>query len=497
MAHSLPTMNSSAQASNQYHASLRDQVRSAVIWRSGTQIVGQLITWLSTFLVIRILAPADYGLYSMTSVVLMLLSLMNGHGLANALIQKRDATPQMLRQLFGMLIVLNCTLAAIQFLAAPLVASYYGQPKVAELLRVQALIFLTNPLLALGYAVLSREMDFRRQAQVNLASGVLTAATALAGALAGLGVWTLVLAPLVGFSSRAVGMMIAARAFFRPSFDFRGAWSLAHYGGIVAVGEFFWFLQTQADIVIAGRVFEPHMLGIYTTSLFLTLMFVNKFVPPINEVAFSAYSRVQDDDKARAYGFLKSVRIIMLIGIPFCLGLSASAVPLVAVVLGQKWTEMAPVIGVLGFAVPFMTLQVLFGPATAAAGRPGISTGTSIIGAVLLPAAYFVGVNWGPTGLAYAWLVGYPLLVCVSAYWVLPVMHVGLREFLGALAPPVLAGLAMFGAVRIADAWLPVLPDVVHLAALVATGGAVYGLLLLGFARERLFELLDLARRRG
>src|SRR3569623_1517097 len=108
--------------------SRRDQVRSAVIWRSGSQIVGQLVTWVSTFIVIRILSPADYGLYALTSVVLGLLTLMNGFGIANALIRERETSPQLLRQVFGMLFVLNGTLALIQFLAAPLAAAMFSPP---------------------------------------------------------------------------------------------------------------------------------------------------------------------------------------------------------------------------------------------------------------------------------------------------------------------------------------------------------------------------------
>ena len=127
-------------ASQAAPASLRDQVRSAVIWRSGTQIFGQLVAWASTFMVIRILAPADYGLYAMSAVVLSLLNLMNGYGLANALIQQREVTPLMLRQLFGMLVVLNGALALAQFIAAPWIADYYGQPVVQTMLRWQALI---------------------------------------------------------------------------------------------------------------------------------------------------------------------------------------------------------------------------------------------------------------------------------------------------------------------------------------------------------------------
>lgn len=472
------------------------QVRSAVIWRSGTQIFSQLVAWASTFLVIRILSPGDYGLFAMTSVVLVLLSLLNGQGFANAAIQQREGGTRQLRQLFGLLLVVNVALAALQVIAAPLVAAYYRQPMVADLLRVQALIYLTNPFLALGTTVLSREMDFRKQAQVNVASALVGAVTALAGALAGMGVWTLVLAPLASFTVRGLGMAIAARALVWPSFDFRGTRALAAYGGTVMAGQVFWFTQTQSDILIAGRAFSPHELGYYTTALFLAQIFVTKVVPPLNEVAFSAYAQIQDDRAAVSAGFLKSVRLIMTLAMPFCLGLAAVAGPAVHVMLGDKWLPAAPVVAVLALAMPFMTLHVLFAPAANALGHPGLATRGAVVGSLLMPACYLVGVQYGPVGIAAAWLVAWPLLTALSAAWTLPVIGIPARALGEALLPPVLAGTAMALVVVLLDRVLPSLPEAARLALLVGTGGAIYGLWLLRFARERLTELLDAALKR-
>ncbi len=476
--------------------SLRDQVRSAVIWRSGTQIFSQLVAWASTFLVIRILSPEDYGLFAMTSVVLVLLGLVNGYGFANAVIADRDGGDGQLRQLFGLLIVINGALAAVQFIAAPLVADYYNQPRVTDLLRVQALIYLTNPFLALGYTVLSRQMDFRRQAQVNMASAFISAVAALAGALSGLGVWTLIVAPLAGFVSRAAGMVFAARAFIWPSFDFRGSSALASYGGVAMIGQLFWFIQTQADIVIAGRVLPAHELGLYTTSLFLAQLFVNKVVPPLNEVAFSAYAKVQDDPAAVAEGFLKSVRVIMLLAVPFCLGLASVAQPALHVMLGEKWIPAARIVEVLALAMPFMTLHVLFAPATNAVGRPGIATRSAILGAGIMPLAFWLGVSAdGGRGIAWGWLIGYPVLTFISALWALPVIGVRMVQLGRAILPPVLAGAAMALVVVLLDRMVADLPPLPRLAALIAAGGATYGLWLAAFARDRLLELRLLAKR--
>ena len=477
-------------------AEFRSQVRSAVIWRSGSQVVGQLVQWAATFLVLRILAPSDYGLYAMAAVVQTLLGLLNGFGLANALVQRKRVTQFELRQLFGMLLVVNGALAAAQFLAAPLVAQWYGEPQVTAILRVLAIGYLANPFLALGYAVLAREMDFRRQAKVNIFAAVAGALAALGGALAGLGVWTLVLAPLVVFAIRGLGMAIAARALLWPSFDFRGTRHMAGYGGTVTLSTMLYFAQTQSDVVIAGRAVDAHTLGLYTTALFLAQLFVNKVVPPLNEVAFTAYARMQDDRAGFANGFLTAVRAIMLVSIPFCLGLSVTADPLVHVVLGEKWLGVGPYLQLIALAIPFMTLQVLFAPATNALDRPGIAARSSAFGAVLMPLAFLTGIQWGVIGMAAAWLVAYPMMTLATARWSLPVIGVAWRDLGKALAPPVLAGIAMAAGVLAVDYQTNALAPLPRLALLVTVGAAIYLGGLAIFAPDRLRELVAFVRHR-
>ncbi|BCA59623.1 lipopolysaccharide biosynthesis protein [Sphingomonas sp. HMP6] len=489
-------MEATAESSNHSPDSLSNQVRSAVIWRSGSQILAQLVQWAATFLVIRILDPQDYGLFAMTGVVLVFLNMLNGYGLASGLIQKPEITTRDIRQLFGMLLLLNGALAAAQVLIlAPAAAAYYRQPIVADMLRAQALFYFATPFIALPYALLSRSLDFKGQARVNIIASIASASAALGGALMGLGVWTLVFAPMVLFGVRAIGMTIAAKSLIWPSFDFRGSGSLARYGGVMAVGQLFWFAQSQADVFIAGRHFTPHMLGIYTESLFLTQVFVSKIVPPLNEVAFSAYARIQHDRTAVAFAFARSVRVIMVAALPFYFGLAATAEPLVLIVLGQKWAEMAPVVHLLALAMPFMTLQVLLQPACDAQGRPGIGVGNGAAGAVILAIGFLIGVQWGATGLAAAWICGYPLYLGFSLWRALPVIGSSPRAIADAIAPALLAALAMALVVTLVDGVLPVLPTALRLLILVGVGAAVYGGWLAIFSRQVLRELMAVVRK--
>jgi O-antigen/teichoic acid export membrane protein len=203
-------------------SSLAGHVRSALIWRSGSQIVAQLVQWRATFLVIRILAPADSGLFAMYQVILSFMGMLNGYGLASGLIEQKTITDREVCQLFGMLILLNVALAIAQVSLAPLAAAYYRQPIVGDMLRVQALLYLTTPFIALPYALLSRAMDFRHQAKANITASIASASVALGGALYGLGVWTLVIAPIVLFGVRGAMMTWNARSLVCPVSNFEG-----------------------------------------------------------------------------------------------------------------------------------------------------------------------------------------------------------------------------------------------------------------------------------
>lgn len=466
-----------------------------MLWRSGSQVLTQIVSWCSTLIVIRVLAPQDYGLFAMAQVMLVLLSTMNGWGLASALIREAEVSEERLRQTLGMLILLNCGLALTQFLAAPLVAAWFGQPQVTNLLRVLALLYLAVPFCALPHAIMSRRMDFRRPAQVRLAAALAGAATALTGAFGDWGVWTLVAAPLVMILTEATGMTWASRAPIRPSFRFSGAGHIAGFGGVMTATQLFWFVQSQSDVMIAGRVLDPHSLGVYSTGLFLAQLLAAKFVPPINEVAYAAYARSQDTGSS---ALLATIRLVMLIALPAYAGMAVVAPVLVPVLLGEKWIGIVPLLPILAGAMAMLTLQILFAPATNARGVPGAALRIAMLGSVVMPAAFLIGSQWGVQGFAWGWVGG--MAVLTAATVTLSGRVVGLRlSGLGrAIAPPLAAALIMAAGVALMLALLPPgLPPLLALAIAVPLGVALYGGVLHLIAPARLSEALHFARDRG
>ncbi|MGY6550560.1 MAG: oligosaccharide flippase family protein [Erythrobacter sp.] len=334
--------------------------------------------------------------------------------------------------------------------------AYFQQALVADLLRVQSLIYVTVPFCTLPHAILSRKMDFRRPAQVRLAAAMVGAGTALGMALAGYGVWTLVIAPIAMYLTEGTGMMIAARAQWRPSFRFTGAGHIAGFGGMMTVTQLFWFIQSQADVMIAGRVLDAHLLGVYTTGLLLAQLLAAKFVPPINEVAFAAYSRQQQRGPEPV---LATIRLVLLIA-----------------------------------------LQILFSPATNARGLPKVAMQISMLGAVIMPSAFLIGSGWGIHGFAWGWVGGMAVLTLATAIYSGRVLGLTASGLSQAISPLVFAAAMMGGCVFLVRTMLPPMSALAQLALLVPLvplGAAIYGAVLMAIAPDRLAEALRFARNRG
>ncbi len=473
------------------------RIRSAIFWRSGSQIASQIVSWASTLIVVRLLDPADYGLFAMTLVVMNFMSFMNGYGLVSALVQTPTLDSRQVRQAFGLMLVLNAGLAIGQVLLAGLAADYYGQPMVANLLRVQALIYLATPFISLPEVLIGRSLDFKRPALVNLVTAMTTAIVSLIGALLGWGIWTLVIAPIVGFWVKGIGNVIATRFFVMPSFDFRGTGGMIAFGSALLGSQLLIMVQSQSDILIGGRVLSPHDLGLYSEALFLTQIFVSRFIPPLNDVAFPAYARMQTDKALLARSFCRAVKLILLIACPLYLGMAVVAAPMVELLFGPKWLAMAPLVSILAASMPCYALQVLFSPALNALGRPRLTAKIAAVGAAVMPLAFLAGVPFGGKGLACAWAAGIVVLTVATVRIAAPVMNLRAADLMRAALPSLGASLPMAATVFALSRTLPqAMPVAAKIALLVAMGVATYGLIIAVGSRSLLAELIAIVRGR-
>ncbi|KWV92236.1 capsid assembly protein [Erythrobacter sp. YT30] len=453
-------------------------MRNAVAWRYGGQVAAQIITWSSTILVVRLLNPSDYGLFAMSQVLITALAFMNGQSFAASLVRAAQVGEREVAQVFGLLLLLNFGLAALVYVLAPYSAAYFGEPQVAELLRIQMVLFLIVPFMALPEAMLARKLLFRPQAIASMSGAVSGASVALALAYLGYGVWALVYAPIVQFAVRAAVVSFAARIMTLPRFNLSGARAIITFGGTLTLCQFFWIIQSQSDIFIAGRQFETYELGLYSEALFVALIVTGRFLPPINEVSFPAYSELYNKGRDLAPYFARVQRTVALVVAPLYIGVSLIAHDAVATVFGPKWIEMAPLLANLALIMPVFAVQIVCAPSTNAMGKPWIYLTTSICGAIAFASCFAFGVAYGPEGLTYAWWVAAPVLLLVTLALTLPALKLNVIELVKAWLPAIASTALMGATIYIALSAIPDWTPWWRLAAIVPFGAIVYGALL-------------------
>lgn len=475
---------------------LGSRAASALRWAASATLISQLATWAMTIIVIRILTPDDYGLMAIGMVFVSFLMLVNELGMGAVLVQKRELDEKTRTSVFTLTLILNGTFGAATLLGAPLIAQFFEEPRLAAILRALSVLFVIYAFEIVPVAHLERELDFRRKSLINLFANVSGGVVTLGSALAGLGVWSLVAGTVWIGLVRTVGFNFVAPYIAMPRLHVKALRESLHFGGLVTLERALWFFYSQIDVFIVGKVLGKTLLGYYSVAMNLASLIMHKSGGVLYEVAFPTFSRVQEERERTLAYFLKAVRVMSFFAFPMFFGISAVGYELVEVLLGEQWEPAAILLVVLSLIMPLRMISNLFPPVLQGLGRPDVSVGNLGVAIVLMPAAFFLGTRWGVVGVAFAWLIAFPLTFVVMFVRSRAVLGVRTREMLSAMLVPALVSAVMYAAVVAVRSVLPVdWPGIVRLATLIAAGGFVYCAILWFRYRALWGEVLALVRR--
>ena len=469
-------------------------VAAALKWMMTARFTGQLITWVITILVIRILSPVDYGLMALAMAMIGFLSLFEEIGLGSAIVQRVQLHRRLLEQIFGLLLLLDLTLYACVWLGAPFAATFFAVPELTPIMRAAGLLLVINAFGTLPDAMLNRRMDFRGKSIALFASMVAGSVLTLVLALDGRGVWALVSGSLFMAVVRVLMLQGFARVWYRPRFGIAGVGAAARFGGFITVDRLLTYIYSQGDALIIGKLLGDAILGFYSVGMHLASLPMQKLAALLNEIGFSAFSRLQSEPEELPRQFLKAVRVLALLAFPVFFGISSVAPEIVEIFLGDKWAGAVLPIQVLSLVVPVRFLNLVLPSSLYGIGRAGVSAANSAVACVIMPVAFAIGAQWGLQGVCLAWVVAYPLCFLVALVRGLPVIGVGLGAFLVAVRAPALAALLMYVAVYTVRRLLAgfELPASAILLLLVLVGVVLYAILSLTFQRQTCIDLVSL-----
>jgi O-antigen/teichoic acid export membrane protein len=379
-----------------------------VAWTGAAKWASQVLAWASTLVVARILTPDDYGLVSMATVYLGVLTLVSEFGLGSAVVTLRDLTEEQIAQLNGLSVCLGMVGFAISCAVAVPLGRFFGSPGLPRVIVVMSIGFIATSFQSIPSSLLQKELRFRLLSVIEAIRCVALSGAMVLFALLGLRYWTLVFGALLS-SIMGTLLTLAKRRH-------RLAWpcpsSLKHairFSRQVLVGRLAWYGYSNADFVVAGRMLGQAALGTYTVAWNLANAPLEKITSLVGSVTPAYYSAVQEDRGALRRYLLKPTEAISLIMFPVMVGMAFVSRDAVLSVLGQKWQGAIAPLQLLALYACVRSIMPLIAQVLMVTGDSGFVMWNGIISAVALPIAFLIGSHWGPQGIAAAWVVAYPI----------------------------------------------------------------------------------------
>lgn len=321
----------------------------------GAQFILQTV---STVVLARLLTPADFGLVAMVTAITGFGQAFADLGLSEATIQQPEISHRQVSTLFWINVAIGLALTAITAALAPVLAWFYREPRLIHITMLVSLTFLIGGLRVQHDALLRRQMRFSSLAIRDIASYVVAVPVAIFVAWRGFGYWAIVALPLTLNGTQMLLSWLMVQ--WIPGLPRRDAKvrSLLAFGGNVAASYLIFNVNRSADSVLIGWQWGAGPLGLYSRAYNLLMLPVRQLGAPARSVAVPAFSRVQADPERLARYYLRTANLIMWILAPTFGFLFVAAVPVIVLMLGNRWREAAPVFQILAiFALGQLLLE--------------------------------------------------------------------------------------------------------------------------------------------
>jgi O-antigen/teichoic acid export membrane protein len=426
--------------------SFQKRIFLSFAWLAGLKYCGQIITWFITIFVIRLLEPRDYGLMAQAYVFIGFLSLISELGFGTVIVQRKKVTLPLLRTAFGFILLSNGLMFVICYIGAPLVSSFYGEPLLRKIIRVLSYSYLIMSFYALPQSLLYRDMNFRLKGTFELSSAVVSAASTLALAYFGFGLWSLVWGNLALHSTLLLCYTFRCKILYLPRFKLNEFSELISIGGYISGSRILWYFYSQADIIIGGKLLSSQVLGIYSIALKLGYMPLEKLIPLINQVALPAYAKVQDSSQTVRNYFVKSIKLVSFVMFPAYFGLLSTASDIIMLLLESKWEHAILPLQLLAIIMPWRAIGSLYAPVLVGIGRADVSFINVVLSALILPAAFFIGARVDEVrGLCLAWIGGYFIAFIIMSYLTSRKIELRILDLIKSIYPSFISSVVMAG----------------------------------------------------
>jgi PST family polysaccharide transporter len=480
----------SAQDARRFDASFV----TSLIWTGVAKGGSQLISWVATFVVARLLTPEDYGLVGMAGVFLGIVTILSEFGLGVTIITLRDLTNLQVAQLNSVAVALGVAcFAACCAAAFPLGWFFHSEP-LPIIVVVLGITFPISAFRIVPNALLQKDLRFRRLALLETVNVLVLSLTMVILAKAGFRYWTLVAGAIVSSIVTTLQTIASQPVPFRwpkwAQLERALTFTRDQLGATLL-----WYWYSNADRAVAGKLLGPADLGVYSMAALTATSISEKVMMLLTRITPAYFSALQDEPAALKRYLLRLTEILSAVLFPILIGFALVADHVVNLALGPKWIGAIGPLRLLAISAAINSTTPLLARVLTVRGQNRYLLWIAVVLAIVMPISFVVGSQWGPVGIAAVWVTVFPLTRIPVLTRVVPSLGLTATEYLMAFWPATSGVLAMAAAVLAVRTFLPAsVPMLASVGLQVTLGACVYFFVLLGFHRDRIEVLLQLAR---
>jgi len=423
--------------------SLKKKVVKGFAWNMLQGVSTQLISFTVFLVLARLLGPESFGLVAMATVAIAFFQAFREFGFGSAIIQREDLEPGHLDTAFWTDIIVNVVMMVAAFLSAKWIANLYSEPRLEIVIQAFSLLFLPDALSKVQTAILRREFKFKALAIRTLIAEVIGGVTGIVCALYGLGVWSLVARQL---TTTVIGTLILwILSNWRPGLKVsrRHFSDLFGFGVNMFAANLVGFFGKRADSFLIGYYLGPVSLGYYTIATRLVLLLIEFLGGAVNNVAWPAFARLQNNPEKMRRGFYSASQLLALIVMPVFMGIYSLAPELVPLMFGSQWGQSIPLLKILVFVGIINSMNKMYDSVIVGIGKPGVRLSLRVAISISNVLGFFFAIRWGGTGVALAYVIIAYTYLPIYFYILKKLVGIKVSKYFKVLAAPITAATMM------------------------------------------------------
>jgi len=381
--------------------SIGRKVARGALWTVMVRFALRFIGLISTMILARLLTPADFGIVALAGTVVTAMEMLTAFGFEVVLIREKNPPPDRYNTVWTLSVLRGIVLALIALVIGPFASDFFAEPRLDDVFAIIALSPLLHGLHNVGLVDFRKNLQFHREFHFLVTSKVLEFIATVSLAFIWRDYWALIVGIVL---SQAIKLLLSYTMHpFRPRGSLRGAASIMSFSIWLLLNAILGFTLNRSDKFFVARMVGTVEVGFYSMAYELSNLATTELISPVRRVILPGYSKVAANREKLTNLYLDGLSVMLLLGLPVAIGIAAVAQPLVAVVLGDQWGAVVPLIEILTLCGAIRVAGANAGPIFVALGKPHVTTLRQLICVVIgLPLLALLTGRHGATGTAVA-----------------------------------------------------------------------------------------------